>query len=319
LNVAFAGTGEFGIPSLRCLTEADLAPVLVISQPDRRKGRKGAPTPPPLAAAAFDLGLPVFQPERLNQEGARARLSETGADVLVVVAYGQLLRRKVLDLPRLGCVNVHGSLLPRHRGASPIQAAILAGDSVTGVTVMQMDEGLDSGPVLLQLETEIDSSETGGALHDRLAEMGGPLLVRALRGLQSGDLSPDPQDHGASTACGMIEKRDGLLDWGLSAEDLQRRVRAYDPWPGAHTMAKIRERDVRFGIFQVTAETGSGGEPGAILDASADGLVIATGQGALRVQSIQPAGKRRMDAGAFLRGYPLRAGDRFAMPTDPAS
>lgn len=315
MKIVFAGTGPFGIPSLRALVSAGLRPELVISQPDRPKGRRGTPTPPPLAAAAIELGLPVFQPERLNRPEPRARLAEIAPDVMIVIAYGQILRPKVLAIPRLGCVNVHGSLLPRHRGASPVQASILAGDDRSGVTVMLMDEGLDSGPVLSRTEVNLSGTETAGSLHDRLAELAGPVLVDDLRGLDSGAIVPEPQDDTLATTCGLIQKGDARLDWNASAVELDRRVRAYDPWPGAFTFCKVRGKELRVVIEGVAVEPMASGAPGLVVEASDDRLVVATGDGGLRLTRVKPSGKRAMDAGAFLRGYALEVGSRFS--SDP--
>lgn len=305
MRVVFAGTGAFGIPALRELVTGGLAPSLVISQPDRPKGRRGSATPPPLAEAAKELGLPLYQPPRINRAEARARLEEEAPDVLVVVAYGQILRPSVLGIPLLGCVNVHGSLLPRHRGASPIQASILAGDEETGVTVMMMDEGLDSGPILLQESMVLSGDETGGSLHDRLAALGGPLLLRALRGLEVGDLEARPQDDARATVCGLLGKDDGRLDWNQPATVLERRVRAFDPWPGSYTEVSVRGNPLRLGVDAVEVVPEASGSPGTLLEASGERLVIAAQDGGLRLLRVTPAGKRLQDAAAFLRGYQL--------------
>ncbi len=308
MNIVFAGTGAFGVPSLGALVEAGLAPALVISQPDRAKGRSGTATPPPLAAEATRLGLPLFQPEKLNRPEPRARIDEQRPDALVVIAYGQILRPKVLAIPRLGCVNVHGSLLPRHRGASPVQAAVLAGDAETGVTVMLMDEGLDSGPVLLQDRMALKGNETGGDLHDELARRGAALLVDALRGLDGGMAVPRPQEHDLATTCGLIQKTEARLDWRCSAIELERRVRAYDPWPGAYTTVPVRGREQRVVVEAVGLEMDVNGAPGEVVAASNDRFIVAAGEGALALLRLKPAGKRPMDAAAFLRGYPVEMG-----------
>ncbi len=305
MRIVFLGTGEFGVPSLRALAEADMAPALVVSQPDRPKGRRKTPTPPPLAAEALALGLPLFQPAKVNRPDVRERIAAVSPDVLVVIAYGQILRPKLLAIPRLGSVNVHGSLLPRHRGASPVQAALLAGDRGTGVTVMLMDEGLDSGPILLQDTIPLNGQETAGALHDVLAERGAPLLVRALQGLRSGELQPVEQDHEGATTCGLMTKTDAQLDWTLPAEQLERRVRAYHPWPGTFTTACVRGKSLRVVVEEACVEPEVRGAPGEVREASGDRIVVAAGSGGLRLLKLKPAGKNAMDAAAFLRGYPL--------------
>lgn len=307
LKIVFAGTGAFGVPSLVALVEAGMAPELVVSQPDRAKGRSGSATPPPLAEEAARLGLPLFQPEKLNRPEPRAQLSALRPDVMVVIAYGQILRPKVLAIPRLGCVNVHGSLLPRHRGASPVQAALLAGDRETGVTVMLMDEGLDSGPILLQDRVVLVGNETGGSLHDSLARQGGPLLVDALQRLDAGTIEPRPQDQAVATTCGLIKKSDARLDWTRSARELERRVRAYDPWPGAFTTLPVRGRELRVVVEAVAVVDTVAGVPGQVVTAGDGRLVVAAGEGGLALERLKPAGKRAMDADAFLRGYPVVA------------
>ena len=312
MRIVFAGTGPFGIPSLRALVTSGMRPDLVVSQPDRPKGRRGTPTPPPLAEAALELGLPLFQPDRLNRPGPRERLEELAPDVMIVIAYGQILRPKVLAIPWLGCVNVHGSLLPRHRGASPVQASILAGDEESGVTVMLMDEGLDSGPVLGHASVSLSGAETGGALHDQLAELAGPVLVDSLRGYAGGEIEPRPQDSSQVTTCGLIAKSDARLDWDRPAAELERRVRAFDPWPGAFTSCEIRGKDLRVVVEQVAVEPDVSAEPGLVTAAEGDRLVVGTSSGGLRLLKLKPSGKKSMDAGAFLRGYALQAGARFS-------
>ncbi|MAG56668.1 MAG: methionyl-tRNA formyltransferase [Planctomycetes bacterium] len=323
MKIVFAGTAEFGVPSLRRLVAEGLAPELVISQPDRPKGRRGTPTPPPLAAEAAALGLPLYQPQRLNRPEPRERIGALQPDVLVVIAYGQILKPKVLALPRLGCVNLHGSLLPRHRGASPVQAAILAADAETGVTVMCMDEGLDSGPLLLAGRTPIAGDDTGGTLHDRLSEMGAPLLVEALRGLDAGTIVPEPQDPAQITTCGLIDKRDGLIDWTSGATEIERRSRAYDPWPGGYTFATVRDRELRLVVERAEvvepSDRAAGAVPGCVVHAEGDDLQVATGQGVLRLLRLKPAGKRAMVTAEFLRGYPLKPGEHLGSPSETPS
>ncbi len=307
MNIVFLGTGAFGIPALRALVRAGAGPQLVVSQPDRPQGRHGTPKPPPFAAVAKELGLPLFQPERVNRPEALERIAVEKPDLLVVAAYGQILKRPLLDTPRCGCVNIHGSLLPRHRGASPVQGALLAGDRMTGTTLMLMDEGLDTGAILAAVETEIGAEEAAGALHDRLAELGGGMLLPLLEELVAGRASPRPQDSSAATHCGLIAKEEGLVHWERSALDNARRIRAFNPWPGSWTFLADGERPLRLGIVQarpVAAE----GAPGVRLDLP--GLVIACAEGALELITVQPAGGRPMDSAAFLRGRPIPLGVR---------
>lgn len=312
MKVVFAGSGAFGVPTLHALCRSGLRPALVVSQPDRPAGRSRAPAPNPLAAEARALDLPLFQPERLNRPGALDRLRAEAPDVLVVVAYGQILKPAALAVPRVGCVNVHGSLLPRHRGASPVQAAILAGDAETGVTIMLMDEGLDSGPVLAMTRTPIGADETAGDLHDRLAELGAPLLVAALRGLEAGTVRAEPQDAASATTCGLIRKGDGALDWSLPAEVLDRRIRAFTPWPGAATTLPVRGKPLPLTVEKARPESaGPARAPaGTVIEAAGARLVVACGSGALSILRVRPAGKRSQDVEEFLKGYPVAAGAR---------
>lgn len=311
MNIVFLGTGSFGIPALRALVEAGSSPRLVVSQPDRPQGRHGTPHPPPFAAAARELGLPLFQPERVNRPDALERIASENADVLVVAAYGQILKRPLLDTPRHGCVNIHGSLLPRHRGASPVQGAILAGDHITGTTLMLMDEGLDTGAILATVEAEIGAEETAGALHDRLAALGGGMLLAVLEELVAGRALPRPQDNSAATHCGLIAKEEGLLHWDRSALENDRRIRALHPWPGSWTSLADGERTLRLGVVKARPVVAQGAA-GVRLDLP--GLVIACGEGALELVTVQPAGGRPMDSAAFLRGRPLPVGVRCIAP-----
>lgn len=310
MNIVFAGSGAFGIPALEALVREGLAPRLVLSQPDRPMGRRRQLTPQPLAAAAEKLGLETFKPDRINTIAARARLSEVEPDLMIVVAYGQILKPKVLGLPRLGCINIHGSALPRHRGASPIQASLLAGDATSGVTIIQMDEGLDTGDILALEETPIAAGETAGVLHDRLAALGGTMIADTVRGLDAGTVHPTPQDHERATTCGLIAKADGRIDWARPAADLVCLVRGMTPWPGAQTTILVNGKDERLTLLAVEALEGEG-SPGAVLEASGERLVIATGDGALLVRELQRAGKKPLDAASFLRGTPVAVGDRW--------
>lgn len=313
MNLVFAGTGAFGIPALEALCAKGWAPRLVVSQPDRPAGRRRSLTSPPLAARARELELPLFQPERLNRPEPRARIAAESPDALVVIAYGQILKPKVLGLPPWGCLNVHGSLLPRHRGASPVQAAILHRDEETGVSVMRMDEGLDTGPVFAARRTPIAPEETAGALHDRLAKLGAELLIEVLADLRSGVARAVPQDPEDATTCGLITKEDGRLDWSRPAVELAARVRAYTPWPGAFTFVEVRGKALRIGLDRVRVVDGDASSvaPGTILEAEGDALVVAAGEGALALEILRPAGKKAMNAAAFLRGYPVVRGDRL--------
>ncbi|MER3455448.1 MAG: methionyl-tRNA formyltransferase [candidate division GAL15 bacterium] len=303
MRVLFFGTPRFAIPSLEAVARAHHV-VAVVTQPDRLSGRGLRPSPPPVAARARQLGLPVLQPERLRD--VREQLQGACPDVGVVVAYGRVLPRWLVSLPRLGCVNVHPSLLPRYRGASPIQAAIRNGDATTGVTVLRVSEELDAGDVLAQQEVEISPEDTAGSLEAKLAEVGAYLLVEVLEALEQGRVQPRPQDSTQATYCGKLSKQDGLIRWDWPAEVVERHVRAMDPWPVAYTAHG--DRTLR--IWRVRKTEGSG-QPGQVLRLTPQGFVVATAKGAVEVLEVQPPSGRRMTAAEYARGYRLQPGDRL--------
>jgi len=307
MRIVFLGTGEIGVPSLRALArEHDVA--AVFTQPDRPAGRDLKLRPSPVKVAAGDLGLPVSQPEKIRRPEAVAELQTLGAELMVVAAYGQILPRSILELPRFGCLNVHASLLPRHRGASPIQAAILAGDAETGVTIMQMDEGLDTGAMLRKAATPIGPRETAGALHDRLAEMAPEPLLEVIRALARGSLAPEKQDESLATYAPKLSKQDGRVDWRKPAAEIDRVIRAMTPWPGAFTfLPGATPRLLK--IHRAALSGGESGEPGTLLETSPRGIVVAAGAGALVLEEVQLAGGRRLAAADFLRGCPLQKGE----------
>jgi len=307
MRVVFLGSGSFAIPSLEALLDAGHDVAAVVTQPDREKGRGRELSPPPLKPVAAARGLKVLQPRRVREPESVATLEALAPEVQVVVAYGQILPRSVIDIGPRGTVNVHASLLPRYRGAAPVQWAIVNGEAETGVTTMLIDEGLDTGPLLLAESTPIGAEETADALESRLAVVGGELLVRTLRGLQEGSLVPRPQDPARATLAPLIKKEDGLMDWRLPAPALARRVRGFHPWPGAHT--RLRGRGLRVLRAQVAAGSGT---PGGLLGVGRDGLVVACGDGtALRVVEVQPESRDPMPAAAFAAGARLTPGERF--------
>jgi methionyl-tRNA formyltransferase len=278
----------------------------VLTQPDRPKGRGRQITAGPVKAAALAHGIPVAQPLSLKDPAGRAELEAWRPDVLVVVAYGLILPPAVLALPRLGCINIHGSLLPRWRGAAPIQRAILAGDSHTGVTIMLMDVGLDTGPMLLKQEIPIESTDTGGSIHDRLSVSGASALLEALEGYSAGTLKPIPQPAEGVTYASKIEKSEARLDWHRDALELDRQVRAFNPWPVAET--RLEGEQLR--IFGATVLEGMGSaeigtEPGTITAVSDSGVVVQCGRGQLSLQQLQRPGRRAVPAADFIRGMPL--------------
>jgi len=301
LKLVFAGTPDFAVPGLRACIEVGEV-VAVYTQPDRPAGRGRKLTPGPVKQAAVAAGIPVEQPESLKSPEAQARLRDCAADLMVVIAYGLILPRKVLAMPRLGCWNVHASLLPRWRGAAPIQRAILAGDAETGVCLMQMDAGLDTGPVLLSESTSIGADDTGGALHDRLAAIGARVLTEGLRRVTAGEvLHATPQPAAGATYARKLDKAEANLDFARPANQLERKVRAFDPWP-------VAEADVvgeRVRVWQAEArerESGIKGRarPGTIVAASKHGIDIACGEGVLRILKLQRAGGRVIGAADYL-------------------
>lgn len=299
LKLAFAGTPEFAATSLAAMIEAQFQPLIVMSQPDRPAGRGRSLQASPVKQLAQSREIPVWQPASLRDGAVQARLSELQLDLLVVVAYGLILPPAVLSIPRYGCWNVHASLLPRWRGAAPVQRCIEAGDIESGVSIMQMAEGLDTGPVLMQESTPVGTDETGGSLHDRLADMGAAALVHCLQRLEHGDVPlPRAQDDTLATYASKLDKVEAELDWSQAANVLARRVRAFNPWPVCWTvLGKERLRVWRACALQVR----HGEEPGTILDSSGpDGIDIAAGEGILRLLEVQKAGGKRMPVSDFL-------------------
>jgi methionyl-tRNA formyltransferase len=315
VRVAFAGTPEFARVALQAIGEAGHDVVLVLTQPDRPAGRGLKLQATPVKALALDRGWPVVQPRGLRLDGrwpddasaARAALQAAAPDVMVVAAYGLILPRWVLELPRLGCLNIHGSLLPRWRGAAPIHRAIEAGDTVTGITIMQMDEGLDTGPMLLEAAEPIRAEDSTGTLHDRLAALGARLVVEALRQSRQGPLAGRPQPPAGATYAHKVEKAESAVDWRQPAQAIARRVRAFDPFPGMHFQRAGHV--VKLWRAAAVGPLGAGAAPGTVLEAAGERLVVACGDGALELQQLQPAGGRRLEVGEFLRGHALAVGE----------
>ncbi len=328
MSIVFVGTPAFAVPSLRRLHADGHAISAVITQPERPAGRGRRTTASPIKLAAQELGLPIWQPATLREPDALRRLAALQPQVIVAVAYGQLLRREVLEVPPRGVVNVHPSLLPRWRGASPIAAAILAGDEETGVTIMLMDAGMDTGPVLAQETAHISPADTAGSLTERLSLLGSGLLSRTLPGWLAGEIEPQPQDDSAATVTRLIRKEDGAIDWTLPAIDIWRRVRAYNPWPGAYTALDGESLH----IWQAWPLEGAAASPPGVVVALDDAarhsapaglalapFVVQTGRGLLAVLEVQRAGRRPLAAADFLRGMPGLIGQRLgARPASPA-
>lgn len=295
LRIVFAGTPEFAAVHLQALLDAGLAPVAVYTQPDRPAGRGQKLMASPVKQLAVAHGIPVHQPATLRDAAAQAELAALAPDLLVVVAYGLILPQAVLDIPKLGCINSHASLLPRWRGAAPIQRAVQAGDAESGVTVMQMEAGLDTGPMLLKVTTPIAAADTGGSLHDRLATLGAAAVVEAIPQLAAGTLHGEVQDDALATYAHKLNKDEARLDWSRPAAELERLVRAFNPWPVCHTSLGAAALKV-YAAELVEEGQGEGqGAPGTILAASRDGLAVACGAGALRLTRLQLPGGKPLD------------------------
>ncbi len=299
LRLAFMGSPDFSVPALRALHEAGHDIAMVYCQPPRPAGRGHKETPCPVHRAALELGLPVRTPTRVRKDTAEHdAFAALNLDVAVVAAYGLILPRPMLDAPKRGCLNIHASLLPRWRGAGPIQASILAGDTESGITIMRMEEGLDTGPMLLREAVPIGAHTTTPELHDALAALGGPLILRALEEAPT----PVPQPEEGVTYAPKLGKEDGRLNWAESAEAIGRRIRALNPWPGTY----FRHGEETLRVLEAEPVAGASGPPGTVLD---DAALIACGDGALRLTRLQRAGRAAMPADAFLRGYALHPGD----------
>jgi methionyl-tRNA formyltransferase len=313
MRIVFIGTGEIGVPTLRALLNSEHEVVAVVTQPDKPVGREQRIEPPPIKKAIARSGgfqtavgysaagksppLEVLQPTKIKDPQTIEEIRALKPDVIVVVAYGQILPRDVLEIPRLACLNLHASLLPCWRGAAPIQAAIAAGDCETGITAMYMDEGLDTGDILLQRNVEIRPNDTGGSLHDRLAQIAPEALLESLRLLAAGNAPRIPQDNAHATYAPKLKREHGLIDWSESAEAIERKIRAYNPWPGA--FMKVDSQNLK--IFSASV-VDLNGQPGELLRSDKD-LIVAAGQSALSLAEIQLEGKLRMNTAEFLRGY----------------
>jgi methionyl-tRNA formyltransferase len=297
MRIVFIGTGEIGVPTLRALLDSEHEVVAVVTQPDKRVGREQRIEPPPIKKEIAKTRIPILQPARIKDQKVTEEIRDFAPDVVVVIAYGQILPRGVLEIPRLACLNLHASLLPCWRGAAPIQAAIAAGDCETGITAMYMDEGLDTGDILLQRSVEILPNDTGGSLHDRLAQIAPEALLESLRLLSAGNAPRIAQDNARATYAPKLKREHGLIDWSESAEAIERKIRAYNPWPGA--FMKVDRQNLKVFFASVVDLNG---QPGEVLRSDED-LVVATGKDALSLAEVQLEGKRRMTAAEFLRGH----------------
>lgn len=315
MKILFCGTPEFAVPTLRRLAAEGYRPVTVITQPDRPRGRGLALAPPPVKRAAAELGLPVEQPEKLKGEAGRALLARYAPDAVVIVGYGQIIPAGLLDLPRHGWINLHASLLPRYRGAAPVQWALIRGEAVTGVTTMRIDASMDTGPILLQREETIRDDDTAATLAARLAELGAGLMVATLRGLEAGTVVAQPQDASRASRAPLLKREHGRLDWSLSARELYNRIRGLVPWPGAFTGFRGQPLHIwRAQPAEPPAGVVSAPAPGTLLT-ERHALFAAAGGGTwLRLEEVQPASRKRMSATDFLNGLHVRTGERFETP-----
>lgn len=306
MKLVFMGTPDFAVPCLTALQEAGHEIAAVFTQPDKPKGRGYALTPPPVKEKALSYGLPIYQPATVRDGEAEALLREIGPDAVAVVAYGKILPPALLEIPRYGCINVHASLLPRHRGASPIQWAIVCGDEKTGVTTMQMAEGMDTGDILEQAETPIDPDETAESLHDRLSHMGAKLLVQTLQDLEAGTVTPQKQEEALATKAPLIRKEMGQMDFAKTAGELHNLARGFYPWPGAYTSLGGK----RLKVLETRLAAGDGA-PGEVLCADDKLTVACGGHTALELVRVQLEGKKPLTAADLLRGHPIPAGTRL--------
>ena len=308
MKVIFMGTPDFSVGTLEALVEAGHEVCLVVTQPDKPKGRGKEMQFTPVKEAAVKHGIEVYQPRKIREPECVEKLKQYNADIMVVVAFGQILPKEILEMTSYGCVNVHASLLPKYRGAAPIQWSIIDGEEVTGVTTMQMDEGLDTGDMLLKTEVPITKEETGESLHDKLADAGAALCVETLAKLQEGSIVPEKQGESTTAYAKMLDKKLGNIDWSKSAVEIERLVRGLNSWPSAYTHWK--QKVMKIWKAEVVTDNSSK-EPGVVAKVEKDGFYVQTGDGLLKVLELQIPGKKRMDAGAFLRGYTLEPGVAF--------
>lgn len=308
MKIVFMGTPDFSVPVLEALVAAGHQVLAAVTQPDKPKGRGKAVMMTPVKEKALALGIPVLQPVKARDEAFIGQIRELEPDVAVVVAFGQILSQKLLDVPKYGCINIHASLLPKYRGAAPIQWAIINGERETGITTMQMDAGVDTGDMLEQVIVPIDPDETGGSLHDKLSEAGSRLILSTLSRLEDGTLQAVPQPQEGVSHAAMLTKSLGNIDWSQDAEKIERLIRGLNPWPSAYT--SLDGKTLKIWQAQVLEEEREG-VWGQVLEAGKGSFLVKTGKGVLRIRSLQLEGKKRMDAEAFLRGNPVEAGTVF--------
>lgn len=305
MKVVFMGTPDFAVGTLEAIIEAGHEVVLVVTQPDKPKGRSGALQFPPVKECAVAHGIEVFQPTKIRLEENVEFLRKYEADIFVVAAFGQILPKSILDMPKYGCINVHASLLPKYRGAAPIQWAVINGDPVTGVTIQQMDIGVDTGDIIVAQELAISEDETGGGLFDKLAVVGAEACLEAMEQIANGTATRTPQNHEEATHVSMISKEFGIIDWNKSAVEIERLIRGLNPWPSAYT--KLDGKTFKIWKASVKAEN-TDAKPGCVCKVAKSSLEVQTGDGVLSLEEVQLEGKKRMEADAFLRGYQVEEG-----------
>lgn len=307
MKVIFMGTPDFSVGTLEALIEAGHEVALVVTQSDKPKGRGGKMQYTPVKEVAVAHNIPVYQPKRIREPECIEELRKYNADIMVVIAFGQILPKEILEMTPYGCVNVHASLLPSYRGAAPIQWAVINGEKVSGVTTMQMNEGLDTGDMLLKVEIPLDEKETGGSLHDKLAEAGARLCVETLDALKAGTVTPEKQGDSPTAYAKMLDKHMGKIDWKMSAKEIERLIRGLNPWPSAYTRWNENDKGMKIWEAEV-AEGQTDKAAGTVVEVAKDGFFVQTGDGLLKITALQIPGKKRMDAAAFLRGYQMETG-----------
>ncbi len=305
MRIVFMGTPDFSVPALEALVKAGHDVIAVVTQPDKPKGRGKEVSMTPVKEKAVSLGIPVYQPVKARNPEFVSLLSELNPDAMVVAAFGQILPKSILDIPKYGCINIHASLLPKYRGASPIQHAVIDGEKESGITTMMMAEGLDTGDILDQESVTLDEQETGGSLHDKLSEIGGRLILTTLKKLEEGTAVRTPQDESKTCYVGMIKKTMGDIDWSMEAAAIERLIRGLNPWPSAYTswngkVLKIWAAEVLSKEYE--------GICGQVVETDKNSLIVKTGKGSLKLTELQLQGKKRMDTASFLRGYQVTAG-----------
>ncbi len=309
MNIVFMGTPDFAVGILQAIYEAGRHHIAaVVTQPDRPKGRKQTPVPCPVKVYATEHGIPVIQPEKIRAAGEADKLKALKADIFVVAAFGQILSKEILDIPKYGCINVHASLLPRYRGAAPIQRAIADGCEFSGVTIQQMNEGVDTGDIISSVKVGIAADETGGSLFDKLMNAGASLIVNTLTDIENGNISPTPQDESKASYAGMLKKEMGLLDFSDSAQAAERKIRAFTPWPGGYTYL-----DNRILKIKECCAVPQNGTPGTVIDVGVDSITIGFAEGALKVTRLQSEGKKEMSVHDYLLGNRIEAGTKLGI------